>query len=259
MALNRSSRGRLGQDVQRPLDVLGQRRRQALLELLEGGGEVRVVLVRVADHQPGRQDDGHRLALGQLERRQERLLLVDPPASAVRPDGDADLLVDRAQVPVDRPHGHADPFGDVGGPDALGVGLQDRHEPGQAGEAVALGRVPAHARRRSSSGRRIDDQVAPALRRGEPDLDRALQRVADELGRLAIDAARDLADLAVEEDPVVELAAPVLQVRVADEPADLREGRLEGLAVDGDPAAPCPGALEDLDAAVLGRRPVVRP
>ena len=41
-------------------------------ELLERGREVRVVLVGVADHQPGRQDDGHRLAPGQLQRRQER-------------------------------------------------------------------------------------------------------------------------------------------------------------------------------------------
>ena len=73
---------------------------------------------------------------------------------------------------------------------------------------------------------------------------------------LAVGAARDLAELAVEEDPVVELAAPAMEVGVADEPADLREGRSEGRAVDRDPAAPGAGALDDLDAVVLGGRPV---
>ena len=38
--------------------------------------------------------------------------------------------------------------------------------------------------------------------------------------RLAVDAARDLAELAVEEDPVVELAAPSMEVVVADEPTE---------------------------------------
>ena len=68
--------------------------------------------------------------------------------------------------------------------------------------------------------------------------------------------ARDLAELAVEEDPVVELPAPVLQVRVADQPADLREGGPERRAVHGHPAAPGTGALDDLDPAVLGGRSV---
>ena len=92
----------LGEDVEGPLDVLRERPRQDLLELLEGGGEVRVVLVGVADHQPRRQDDGHRLVEGQLERRQE-LLADDAPQPVLRPDRDADLGLERAQVAIDGP------------------------------------------------------------------------------------------------------------------------------------------------------------
>ena len=134
---------RLGQAVERPLDVLGERRGEPALELLEGGGEVRVVLVGVADHQPGRQHDGHRLALGQLERRQERLLGIDPPDAVLTPDRQPELLLERGQVAVDGAHGHPDPGRDVAGPDALGMGLQDRDEPGQPGEPVTLRGVPA--------------------------------------------------------------------------------------------------------------------
>ena len=71
----------------------------------------------------------------------------------------------------------------------------------------------------------MDDEVLVPIRRGQADLDRALERARLELGGLAVDAARDLAELAVEEDPVVELAAPAVQVGVADEPANLRERR----------------------------------
>ena len=52
----------------------------------------------------------------------------------------------------------------------------------------------------------------PALRRGQPHVDGPEQRVRDDPERLAVDAARDLAELAIEEDPVVELAAPAVQV-----------------------------------------------
>ena len=81
-------------DPQRPVDVLGERRRQALLELLERRGQVRVVLVGVADHQPGRQEDRHRLGERELQRRQE-VVADDAPEPALGPDADADLLVDR--------------------------------------------------------------------------------------------------------------------------------------------------------------------
>ena len=80
----------------------------------------------------------------------------------------------------------------------------------------------------------------------------------DDPERLAVEAARDLAELAVEEDPVVELAAPAVQVRGPDEVLDLRERVGERDAVDRDPAASRSGALDDLDAVVLGRRPVAR-
>ena len=117
--------------------------RQAHRQLLEGGGEVGVVLVGVADHEPGRQDDRHRLGLGQLQRRQERLVRVDAPQPALGPDRDADLLVDGAQVAVDGANGHADALREVARADPVGVGLEDGQEPGHPGQPVALGAVPA--------------------------------------------------------------------------------------------------------------------
>ena len=134
---------RLGQTVEGPFDVLRQRRRQASLELLERGRQVRVVLVRVADHQPRREHDGHRLALGQLERRQEGLLVIDPPDALVAPDREPQLVLERGQVAIDGPHGHPDAGRDVGGAHALGVRLQDRDEARQTCQPVALGRVSA--------------------------------------------------------------------------------------------------------------------
>ena len=83
-------------------------------------------------------------------------------------------------------------------------------------------------------------------------------RVRARSRRPAVDAPTTWPSCAVDEDPVVELATPAMEIGVADEPADLREGRLERRAVDGDPAAACPRALDDLDAAVLGGRPRCR-
>jgi hypothetical protein len=118
--------------------MLRERRRQAALELLEGGGEVGVVLVGVADHQPGGQDDGHRLLLGQFQGREEGLLGVDAPHPVLAPDRQPELLLEGRQVAVDGPHGHPDPRRDVAGADPLRVRLQDRHEAGEAGKPVAL-------------------------------------------------------------------------------------------------------------------------
>ena len=70
--------------------------------------------------------------------------------------------------------------------------------------------------------------------------------------------AGDLTELLVEEDPVVELAAPAMEIRPVDQVCDLRERLLEDGAVDRDPTAPSARALDDLDAAVFGRRPQVR-
>ena len=134
---------RLGQAVEGAFDVLRERGGQAAFQLLERGGQVRVVLVGVADHQPGGEDDGHRLPLGQLERRQEGLLVVDPPDALVAPDRQAQLVLERGQVAVDGPHGHPDAGRDVGRAHPLGVGLQDRDEARQPGQPVALGRVSA--------------------------------------------------------------------------------------------------------------------
>ena len=97
-------------------------------------------------------------------------------------------------------------------------------------------------------------QPVATFRRGQEDLDGRLDGLGPDRPGLAVDAARDLAELAVDEDPVVQLAAPALEVGVADEPADLGEGGAERRAVDGDATAARPGALDHLDAAVLGGR-----
>ena len=259
MALNRSSRGALDRtsSVRSTCSASGER--QPALELLEGGGEVRVVLVGVADHQPGRQDDGHRLGLGQLERRQERLLGIDPPDAVLAPDRQPELLLDRVQVAVDGPHGHPDPGRDVAGPDALGMGLQDRHEPGQPGEPVALRRRTGHARRRWSSVRRIDDRILPTLRGGQPDVDRPEQRVRDDPERLAVERcprpgrARRRGRSSSRAG-----RASGAGRRRPDQPARPAGTHRRTCAVDRDPAAPGAGALDDLDATVLGRGPVAR-
>ena len=79
----------------------------------------------------------------------------------------------------------------------------------------------------------------------------------DDAGRLAVDAAGHLAELPVEEDPVVELAAPAMEVgRRRPARRTCGNAALKVRAVDRDAAAARPGALDDLDAAVLGRRPV---
>ena len=127
----------LGEDVERALHVLGQRTREHFLELLECRCEIGVVLVRVADHQPCREDDRHRLVQGQLERRQE-LLADHAPEAALRPDGDANFLLQRPQIAVDGPGGDADPTGDLGGPDPVGVATQDGDDAEHPCKPVAL-------------------------------------------------------------------------------------------------------------------------
>jgi len=61
-----------------------ERLRKRGRELLERRSKIGVVLVGIADHQPGTEEDGHRLLERQLERRQERLG-VNAPAAAVGP------------------------------------------------------------------------------------------------------------------------------------------------------------------------------
>ena len=127
----------LGQDVEGAFDVLGERPGQHGLELLEGGGEVRVVLVGVADHQPRGQDDRHRLVEGQLERWQE-LLADDAPQAVLRPDRDADLLLERPEVAVDGPGRDPDATGDLRRADPIGMTAQDGDDAEHPGEPVAL-------------------------------------------------------------------------------------------------------------------------
>jgi hypothetical protein len=129
-----------GEVVERPVDMLAERRRQDGGELLEGRGEVRVVLVGVADHQPGRQDDRHRLAPGQLERRQEGIGL-DPPAAALRPEGHPELALDRAEVAVDRPDRRVDPARHLRRLHPVRVGVEQAEDPRHPGQPVALARA----------------------------------------------------------------------------------------------------------------------
>jgi hypothetical protein len=140
--------GMLGEDVERPFDVRGERRGEDPLELLERRGEIGVVLVGVADHEPRRQDDGHGLVEGQLQRGEE-LVADDPPAATVGPDRDADLLLEGAQVPVHGPRRDPHPTRDLGRTDALGMAAQHGDDAEHPGEPVALAEralvvVPGH-------------------------------------------------------------------------------------------------------------------
>src|SRR5262245_35065619 len=107
----------------------------------------------------------------------------------------------------------------------------------------------------SSSGRRRNDPKLAAARRGrQAHADRALQRALAQARSVAVDAAGHPADLAVEERPVVELAAPPLEPGVTDEPGHLWERGPERGTVDRrDPAVRGAGALDDVDAVELGR------
>src|SRR5215204_4277205 len=135
----------LGEDVEGTFHVLGERPWQHLLELLEGGREIGVVFVGVADHQPRGQHHGHRLVEGQLQRWQE-LLADDAPQPALGPHRDADLFLQRPQVAVDGPGRDADATGDLRWADPIGVTAQDGDDAEHPREPVtlaeALGLVP---------------------------------------------------------------------------------------------------------------------
>ena len=69
-------------------------------------------------------------------------------------------------------------------------------------------------RRTSSALVRIDDEVAASVRRRQEDIEPCPGSPRSSMPTgLAVDRSRELAELAVEEDPVVELAAPVLEIR----------------------------------------------
>ena len=140
----------MGHDVERPVDVAAQHLRQGLAELLEGRGELGVVGVGVLGHQSCAEEDGHRLALGQAEGREQRSLGQPPPA-ALGPDRDPQLLVERLQVAIGVPAGHAEEPGELIGRDPVRVRREVGRDPVEArhpvalaaGEGVAPGQVPA--------------------------------------------------------------------------------------------------------------------
>ena len=121
------------------LDVRRQHLRQAGRQLLERRREIGVVVVRVASHQPRRQEDRHRLGLGQVERREEALL-VDPVPAVRLPDRQLQLVLDRDQVPIGGPLGHPDRTRNLGRRRAaLATALEERHHPVEACGAIPLG------------------------------------------------------------------------------------------------------------------------
>ena len=130
-----------GHHLEGPPDMLGEHRRQPAGELLEGGREVGVVFVGVADHQARREEDGHRLGSRELQGWQESLAL-DAPAATLAPHRDPDLALQRPQVAVDRPFRDADLAGNVLDPGAgVAAALEDANDTVEAGQAIAFAAV----------------------------------------------------------------------------------------------------------------------
>ena len=123
-----------GEVVEGALDVLAQGVRQALLELLERRGEVRLVLVGVARHEPRRQEHRHRLGERQPERRQERARL-DAPAAALAPDREP-AARSRARAGRGRPSASTSPCDGRSRP----AGSPPRRSPGGRRAPPAAGR-----------------------------------------------------------------------------------------------------------------------
>ncbi len=123
---------------------------KGLAELLERRRELRVVGVRVLGHEAGSQEDGHRLALRQPERRQERRAL-EAPAPVEGPDRHAELVVERPQVAIGIAPRHAEEAGQLVRRDPVRMRGQVGRDPVEArdpitlapGQRVAPGQVPA--------------------------------------------------------------------------------------------------------------------
>src|SRR5476649_2523467 len=105
-----------------------------------------------------------------------------------------------------------------------------------------------------STGRCRDRAEPVAFGGVEGDRDGTHDAAPPERLGLAADRGLDLAHLAVGEDPVVQLAPPVAELIVAHEPVHFGERLDEGRAVDLDPAMSSPGALDELEAPILGGR-----
>ena len=165
-------------------------RRQVLRELLERRPEVGVVLVGIADHQPGRQEDRHRLGARQLERRQKPLAL-DAPDAALAPDGDAELLAraredrGRPSASTSRPGGRSRRSGHPARRDPRAPAARDRTARG--------GRACRRGRRRDRLG-----SVGSAPR---PRPRRSLDRLADRHGPAAVGGGQPRDEIRLEPVP----------------------------------------------------------
>ena len=69
---------------------------------------MRVLLVRESGHQSRTEEQRYRFEQQQLQRRQEIALLTQPTPAVLR-DGDAKLILDRANIPVRRADIDVDP------------------------------------------------------------------------------------------------------------------------------------------------------
>ena len=136
-----------GQDVDRPLEMAGHRRRQDLGQLLEGGAGVRVVAVGELHGQARGQEKRHGLVQGQAQRRQ-KAALDDPPFAALAPHRDADLALEGLQIAVDGPARHGHEAGDRIDRGALGMGLQVSKDAVETCQPIALGGLRRVRRRR---------------------------------------------------------------------------------------------------------------
>src|SRR4051794_25682873 len=139
--------------------------------------------------------------------------------------------------------------------------LPSIREPSSGGSSYRSGSVRSSRSSRSvigglpfgpASRRWQDGDRQPPVDGGEAEADERVQGVRVEGPRGTGQPAVDLPELAVGEDPVVEIAAPAVQVRAADEQVDLWERPAEGAPVQRDPAVPAAGSLDEREPVVLG-------
>ena len=115
--------------------------RQQVGELGEGADHRLVVLVAPTGDEASREEEHDRLGHGEVQGRQEVLALDSVAATARDEDRDRELLIERIDVSIDRPGGHARESGDLCDRDALlsaPRAVEDRRHAQQSSEPIAL-------------------------------------------------------------------------------------------------------------------------